>query len=161
MTANSELPDDQELARIIRDAEGRKGKERPDPTKPAPRLPEAIWYSLFIMAESLILMGVWAFMLRGPQEVLKGPGLDAPFLSQVQYHAMSVVHGMGDAVTRFPLLLAVLLLASLSVFLPPTPRARKRLATLISTLIVIAFMLLIGLQFTRDMAVVADPTRLT
>jgi hypothetical protein len=44
------------------------------------------------------------------------------------------------------------------VFAPRTPRARKRMATLISTIVVAVFFLLIALQFSQDMTSAARYT---
>lgn len=147
-------PSDEAIAALLDSGSKRK---KPDPDAPSPRLPEALYYYLFILVEALLVMGVWGFMRRGPLAVMKGPSLDAPVSEQVLFHLKSIVGGVGDLFASQPWLpLGVLLLAGV-VFVPATPRKRRRMASLVSTVIVAVFVLLIALQFSQDMALISDP----
>jgi hypothetical protein len=140
--------------------QGRGGKKRKkrDDTKPSPRLPEALYYYLFMLVETAVVLGIWGAMRRDPREVLDGPGLDAPLGEQLAYNVASAWNGLIDVLTHqwwIPLGIA---LACAAVFAPRTPRARKRMATLISTIVVAVFFLLIALQFSQDMTSAARYT---
>jgi len=144
-------PSDDEIAAMLAAATPGK-KARRDMNAPGPRLPEAIYFYMFILVEAVLVMGVWGFMRRGPEAVMKGPSLDAPVGAQLKFHLMSILNGVGDLFTGQPWIpLGVLLLAG-AVFVPTTPRQRKRIASLISTIIVVVFVLLIALQFSQDMS---------
>lgn len=145
-------PSDEEIAAMLEQATpGRKKKKRDD-TKPSPRLPEALYYYLFMLLEGVIVMGVWGFMKRDPREVLKGPTIEDPILDQIEFHFMSMLRGFGDVVVNQPWLPAIVAIVSMGVFMPVTPRSRKKAATLLSSVIVAAFILLIAIQFSEDMA---------
>lgn len=130
-------------------------KKNRDLDAPSPRLPEGLYYYMFIIVESALVMGVWGFMRRGAIAVMKGPGLDAPFTEQIKFHLLSIVGGVGDLAVDKPWMPLGLMLLAAGVFLPVTPRQRKRMASLISTVVVVVFILLIALQFADDMSAAA------
>jgi len=143
-------PTDDEIAALLR--ADRPGRPKPDPNLPSPRLPEGLYYYLFILVEATMVMGVWGFMRRGPEAVMKGPGLDAPLGRQLVFHLNSMLQGVVSLSASAPWIpLGVLLLAA-GVFLPTTSGKRKRMATVISTVIVAVFVVLIALQFSADMS---------
>lgn len=152
-TENKDLPSDDELQEMLDKAEGgRKGKRnKPDPTKPSRRLPEALYYYLFILVEIVILIGVWGFMNMGTDEALKGPGFEEPITEQFWFHLKSIFVGFGDVLVGRPWLVPAVTGMALAVFVPRTPRARKRMASVVSTVIVGVFILLIALQFNEDL----------
>lgn len=148
------LPSDEELAELISGDGKPKGKrkKKPDPDVPSPRLPEAIYFYMFVLGESAMLIGIWGFMSLGPELTAQGPDIEAPVFSQLTHHLGSMWHGLVITVSeRFwvPLICAAI---GALVFYPDTPRKRKRAATLISTAIVVVFITLIALQFKEDMA---------
>jgi hypothetical protein len=156
-----ELPSDDELAEMLSRAEGRKPGKKPkrDPTKPSPRLPEALYYYMFILVEAAILVGVWGFMRMGIDEALKGPALDAPITKQLLFHLKSIGVGLTDVFVHQPWIPLGALVMALPVFMPRTPKSRKRMATIVSTVLVALFVLLIALQFNRDIANAGAMTR--
>lgn len=134
-------------------AQAAPGKKKGrDMNAPSPRLPEALYYYLFIMVEAVMVMGVWGFMRRGPEAVMKGPALDAPVGEQIKFHLRSILEGVGALFAAQPWIPLGVMLLSGAVFVPTTPRQRKRMASLVSTVIVVIFVLLIALQFSEDMA---------
>lgn len=143
-------PSDEEIAALL--AQAKPGRKKRDLNAPSPRLPEALYYYLFILVESVIVMGVWGFMRRGPEAVMKGPGLDAPVSGQIKFHLWSILDGVGGLFSAQPWIPLGVILLSGVVFVPVTPRQRKRTASLVSTIIVVIFVLLIALQFSEDMA---------
>jgi hypothetical protein len=149
-----QLPTDEELAAMLTRAEGGgKGrKPRRDPTLPSPRLPEAMYYYLFILVEAAILMGVWGFMRMGVEEAMKGPTFEAPFMEQVEFHLKSIGIGFANVLTGQPWVPVLAAVMAAPVFMPATPKSRKRMATVLSTLLVCVFVVLIALQFVDDMA---------
>ncbi len=137
-------------------AADRPKRARRDPNLPSPRLPEGLYYYLFILVEATMVMGVWGFMRRGPEAVMKGPGLDAPLVRQLAFHLRSMLDGVWSLALSQPWIpLGVLVLAA-GVFLPVTSGKRKRMATVISTLIVAVFVILIALQFSADMSMASS-----
>jgi hypothetical protein len=150
-TDSKDLPNDEELAEMLARAEGRKpGKGKRDPNKPGPRMPEALYYYLFILFEGAILAGVWGFMRMGVGEALKGPGIEAPILDQALYQLQSIWVGFVDVVLTQPWIPLGCAAVAAAVFMPKTPKARKRMATLVSSLLVCVFLVLIALQFSED-----------
>jgi hypothetical protein len=151
---SKELPSDDELAAMLARATGKSSgkKQRPDPNLPSPRLPEALYYYLFILVEVAILMGVWGFMRMGVEEAMKGPSLEAPFTDQIVFHIKSIGVGFLDVLTGQPWIPLGALVIAAPVFMPNTPKSRKRMATVLSTILMAAFVLLIALQFADDMA---------
>lgn len=148
---HKKVPSDDEIAAMLAAATPGKKKAR-DMNAPSPRMPEALYYYLFIMVEAVLVMGVWGFMRRGPEAVMKGPSLDAPVSEQIGFHLMSIVRGVGDLALSQPWVPAGVLLLAGAVFVPTTPRQRKRMASLVSTVIVVIFVLLIAMQFSDDMS---------
>jgi hypothetical protein len=151
-----QLPSDEELAEMLSRAEGGKGKKKRDPNLPSPRFPEALYYYLFMLIEAAILMGVWGFMRLGVEEAMKGPTIEAPVMDQIVFQIKSIGVGFLNVLkteTWVPVLSAVL---TLPVFLPKTPKSRKRMATILSTLLVGLFIALIAMQFSEDMASAAS-----
>ena len=151
---HKELPSDEELAEMLARAEGRKpGKKRkPDPTKPSPRQPEALYDYVFILVEAAILIGVWGFMRMGVEEALKGPTLEAPIMDQILFHLKSIGVGLGDVFTHRPWIPLGACVFAAPVFMPRTPKSRKRMATIVSTALMALFVMLIALQFNDDIA---------
>lgn len=150
-------PGDDEIAALIAQAERGKGsKHKPDPDQPGPRLPEALYFYLFILAEIALMLGVWGFMQRGTDAVLAGPGLDAPVAQQVRFHLWSIGSGLVEAASTQPWIPAGLALLAGVVFVPRTPRARKRTASLVSGIMVALLIVLIALQFSADLEHLAD-----
>lgn len=149
----AELPTDDEIALAIASAEGRDPtKTKPKDDEPSRRLPEALWFYLMMLFEAVILAGVWGFMLRGPNEVIKhGPTLESPIMEQVQYHLLSIWYGFVDQITERPWILIGVAVASMLVFVPGTSRGRKRVARLLSGAIAALFAALIALQFQQDL----------
>jgi len=148
-----QLPSDEELAAMLSRAEGKGGrKPRRDPKLPTPRFPEALYYYLFILIEAAILMGVWGFMRMGIEETLKGPDLEAPVMEQLTFHIKSIGVGLLNLLISQPWIPLGVLVMALPVFMPTTPAARKRMATLVSTVMVVIFVMLIALQFSDDIA---------
>lgn len=148
-------PSDEEIAAMLEQATPGKKKKRDD-TKPGPRLPEALYYYLFMLLEGVIVMGVWGFMKRDPREVLQGPTIEDPIMDQVEFHFLSMLRGFGDVVVNQPWLPVIVAMVGLGVFVPVTPRNRKKAATLLSSLVVAVFILLIAIQFSEDMARVSQ-----
>ena len=147
-THKPEAPSDDEIAAML---SGGKPRKKRNDTEPSPRLPEAVYYYLFILAESAIVLGLWGFMSRGSEGVLHGPTLDSPILEQVVFYLKSLWGGFVQVLTErwwVPLGLAI---GSAAVFVPRTPRDRKRLTTLICGIIVTVFVVLIALPFADDM----------
>ena len=146
-----QLPTDEELAAMLSRAEGKDGKKpRRDPNQPSPRFPEAAYYYLFIMVEAAILIGVWGFMRMGIDEALRGPSLEAPIIDQVLFHLKSIFVGLAEVITTQAWIPAGALVLCAAVFIPTTPKSRKRMASIVSTVLVLVFVLLIGLQFSND-----------
>ena len=148
------LPSDEELAELISGDSKPDGKrkKKPDPDLPSPRLPEAIYFYMFILGESAMLIGIWGFINLGPDVVAQGPDMEAPVFSQLTHHLWSMWHGLVVTVSeRFwvPLICAAI---GALVFYAETPRKRKRTATFISTANFVVFIMLIALQFKEDMA---------
>ena len=131
---------------------GKGRKPKRDPTLPSPRLPEALYYYLFILVEAAIVMGVWGFMRLGVEEAMKGPSIEAPITDQVVFHIKSIWVGFLSVLANSPWMAVAAAVLAAPVFMPTTPRSRKRMATILSTLLVCTFMLLIALQFADDMA---------
>lgn len=151
---NKELPSDDELAAMI----GRGKRRKRNPDKPSPRFPEALYYYLFILVEALVLIGVWGFMGMGFDAAVSGPGLDAPVVAQFLFHLESLGRGILDVFLGRPWVVAAVMLASAAVFVPATPRKRKRMATMVSIAIVALFVILIALQFSEDMNRIGQST---
>lgn len=148
MTDERKSPSDEEIAAMLN--EGKPRKKRPD-TEPTPRIPEALYYYLFILAESAIVLGLWGFMTRGSEGVMHGPTLESPILEQAVFYLKSLWTGFVRVLAEhwwIPLGLAA---ASTAVFVPRTPRDRKRLTTLMCGIIVTAFLVLIAVQFADEM----------
>ena len=146
------VPGDDEIAAIIADAErGKGGKRKPDPDLPGPRLPEALYYYLFILAEIALMLGVWGFMQRGTDAVLQGPGLEAPLLEQIRFHLWSIGSGLSEVLAGQPWVPAGLAALAGVVFVPRTPRARRRTSSLISGIMVALLIVLIAMQFSADL----------
>lgn len=134
-------------------AEGKGGrKPKRDPNAPSPRFPEALYFYMFILVEAAILMGVWGFMRMGIAETLKGPDLEAPVTDQLTFHIKSIGVGLLNLLTSQPWIPLGVLVLALPVFMPTTSAARKRMATLVSTVMVVIFVLLIALQFSDDLS---------
>lgn len=141
-------PSDDEIAAML--GEGKPRKKRKD-TEPSPRIPEALYYYLFILAESAIVLGLWGFMTRGNESAMQGPTLESPILEQAVFYLKSLWTGFVRVLAEhwwIPLGLAA---ASTAVFVPRTPRDRKRLTTLICGIIVTVFLVLIAMQFADQM----------
>jgi hypothetical protein len=151
---SKQLPSDDELAAMLSRAgtRGRGRKPRRDPTLPSPRLPEALYYYLFILVEVAILMGVWGFMRMGVEEAIKGPSIEAPFMDQLVFHLRSIGVGFVDVLTGQPWIPIGAAVLAAPVFMPTTPKSRKRMATILSSVLMAMFVLLIALQFADDMA---------
>ena len=149
---NKSIPSDDELADMLAKAEGRKHGKKPkrDPNQPGPRFPEAFYYYMFILAEAVILIGVWGFMRMGVNEALKGPSFEAPVTDQLLFHLKSIWVGFADVIVSQPWIPVGCALLVLPVFMPKTPKARKRMATIVSSVLVGVFLLLIALQFSED-----------
>ncbi|MHC4839895.1 MAG: hypothetical protein ACYTDT_02900 [Planctomycetota bacterium] len=144
------LPSDEELADMISGPKKRKSK--PDPDKPSARLPEAAFFYLFVLMESAMLIGVWGFMGQNAENVTQGPSIEAPIWEQLTFHLKSMWHGIGIVLSNKIWVPALCAAVGALVFYPETPRKRKRMATLVSTIIVIIFVMLIAVQFKEDMA---------
>lgn len=155
-----DLPSDEELADMLAKAEGRKPGKKPkrDPNEPSPRFPEAMYYYFFILVEAVILIGVWGFMRMGINEALKGPSMEAPIGDQLLFHLKSIWVGFADVIVTQPWIPVGCALIVLPVFMPKTPKARKRMATIVSSVLVGVFMLLIALQFSEDIASAGSAT---
>jgi hypothetical protein len=151
---SKELPSDDELAAMLSRASGKSSGKKPrrDPTLPSPRFPEAAYYYLFILVEVAILMGVWGFMRMGVEEAMKGPSIEAPFMDQVLFHVKSIAVGFLNVLTGQPWIPLGAAAIAAAVFMPATPKSRKRMATILSTVLMAAFVLLIAFQFAEDMA---------
>ncbi|MBZ0135781.1 MAG: hypothetical protein K8I27_05370 [Planctomycetes bacterium] len=151
---NKHLPSDDELVAMLAKAEGRKPGKKPrrDPNEPAPRFPEALYYYLFILFEAVVLIGVWGFMRMGVNEALKGPSFEAPLTDQLLFHLKSIWVGFADVVVTQPWVPVGSALIVLPVFMPKTPKSRKRMATIVSSVLVGVFLLLIALQFSDDLS---------
>jgi hypothetical protein len=151
---SKELPSDDELAAMLSRASGKSSGKKPrrDPNIPSPRLPEALYYYMFILVEVAILMGVWGFMRMGVEEAIKGPSIEAPFMDQVVFHLKSIGVGFFDVLTGQPWIPLGAAVLATPVFMPTTPKSRKRMATILSSVLMAMFVLLIALQFADDMA---------
>lgn len=149
-----DLPSDEELAEMLANVEGRKPGKKPkrDPNEPSARFPEAAYYYMFILAEAAILIGVWGFMRMGVNVALKGPSMEAPMGDQLVFHLKSIWVGFSDVIVSQPWIPIGCAIIVLPVFMPKTPKSRKRMATIVSSVLVGVFMLLIALQFSEDIA---------
>lgn len=152
--AEKQLPSDEELAEMLARADGRKPGKKPkrDPLKPSPRLPEALYYYMFILIEAAILIGVWGFMRMGIEEAMKGPTIESPITDQILFHLKSIGVGLVTVFQNQPWVPAIAAGMALPVFMPATPKSRKRMATIVSTVLVGLFIMLIALQFNEDIA---------
>ena len=143
-------PGDDEIAAILERSRSRKPAR--DPTAPSPRMPEALYFYIFILVEAVLLMGVWGFM-RIDADAVMGPGLDNPDVGQwISFNLRSMLDGVAELIVSMPWVPALVMLAALVVFLPATPKQRRRAASLISMLIVAVFVLMIAVQFSEDMS---------
>ena len=135
-------------------ADGKRTGKKPkrDPMLPSPRFPEAFYYYLFILIEASILIGVWGFMRMGVDEALKGPSIEAPIIDQLVFHLKSIGIGLANVLTHQPWVPLGAAVLCVAVFVPTTPKSRKRMATIVSTVLVIVFVMLIALQFSDDIA---------
>jgi hypothetical protein len=144
-------PSDEEIAALLAGAAGKDKRKKRDMDAPTPRLPEALYFYIFIVLEAVLLMGVWGFMRMGTQAVT--PGIeDASVVQWLTFNFKSMIDGIGSLLRSMPWIPVAVLAAAGVVFVPVTPRRRKRTATLVSTLIVCVFVLLIAMQFSEDMA---------
>ncbi|MCA8915835.1 MAG: hypothetical protein KDB90_10530 [Planctomycetes bacterium] len=149
-----QLPSDEELAAMLSRADGKRTGKKPkrDPKLPSPRFPEALYYYLFILIEASILIGVWGFMRMGVDEALKGPSIEAPIIDQLVFHLKSIGIGLANVLAHQPWVPLGAAVLCVAVFVPTTPKSRKRMATIVSTVLVIVFVMLIALQFSDDIA---------
>jgi hypothetical protein len=148
-----QLPSDDELAEMLARAEGKgKGRKARDQNLPSPRFPEAVYYYLFILVEAAVLMGVWGFMRMGIEEAMRGPTIEAPVMDQVVFQVKSIGVGFVNVLQTQPWLPILAAVLAAPVFMPKTPKSRKRMATILSTLLVGVFVALIAAQFSEDMA---------
>lgn len=146
-------PSDEEIAALLAQATGKDKRKGRDQSAPSPRMPEALYYYIFILVESALLMGVWGFMRLGASAVMRGPSMDETSVGRwVSFNISSWGEGIVSLLSREPWVPAAVMALALLVFVPVTPRQRKRAATLISTLIVAVFVLLIAMQFSEDMS---------
>ena len=99
-----------------------------------------------------ILMGVWGFMRLGVEEAMKGPTFEAPLMQQLEFHLKSIGSGFLSVLTGQPWIPVLAAVIAAPVFMPGTPKSRKRMATVLSTLLVCVFVVLIALQFIDDMS---------
>jgi hypothetical protein len=152
-------PTDEELAEMLEQGVAGKGRtKKRDDNKPSPRLPEALYYYVFMMVEMAIVLGVWGAMQAGPAEIIEGPSLDAPLSELILFNLQSAWKGLVAVLTEqwwVPLIIAGV---SAIVFLPTTPRKRKRTASLISAFVVAFFFLLIAIRFADDLSRVGSYT---
>ena len=128
---------------------------KPDPDAPSSRLPEALYYYILTVLEAAILIGIWGYMLRGAKAaVAKAPPETAPTSEQLWWHVkfgvVSTLQGLGDQMAERPWLLAGVMLGALAIFVPRTPRTRKRVVYLVSGIIVTSLAVLLVFQFTSD-----------
>ncbi|MDC1141949.1 hypothetical protein OAU50_02560 [Planctomycetota bacterium] len=147
---SQDLPSDDELAEMI--SGGKKRKLKPDPDTPSPRLPEALFYFLFVLLECAMLIGVWGFMVQDPSDIAYGPNMEAPIFEQLSFHLSSMWHGLTIVITDKLWVPLICTGIGALVFQPDTPRKRKRMATIVSTIIVVVFVMLIAVQFKENMA---------
>lgn len=148
--ADAKLTDD-EIAAMLQPAKGKR-KQKSDPDATSPRMPEALYYFLFVLLESAIVIGVWGFMRQGPEAALKAPDSDQPITTRLAHDMWSMVDGLWSVLLAMPWIPLGVVAAAAAVFVPKTGRARKRMATWVSASIVIVFLTLIALQFSEDMA---------
>jgi hypothetical protein len=130
----------------------RSGKPKPDPRLPSPRMPEALYYYMFMAVEAFIVIGVWGFMRMGIEVALKGPDFEAPVLEQITWHLKSIWIGFADVCLTLPWVPACAFVAAAAVFVPGNKRSRKRMATIVSSVLVATFLGLIAMQFSEDIA---------
>jgi len=136
---------------LIAAALGASKPRKPDPTLPSPRLPEAAYYYVLTLIEAAVLLGIWGFMQRGINEVItRGPGEQDSFWVHFKFNLWSTWEGLQDQCMTRPWLAAGILLGSAAIFVPRTARGRKRMATLVTGLVVACFATLIALQFMED-----------
>jgi hypothetical protein len=111
-----------------------------------------------MMVETAIMLGVWGAMQAGPAEIMEGPSLDAPLSELILFNLQSAWKGLIAVLTEqwwVPFIIAVV---SAIVFLPTTPRKRKRTASLVSAFVVAFFFLLIAIRFADDLSRVGGYT---
>lgn len=142
---------DEQIAQMLN---GEKRKAKPDPDAPGKRLPEALYYYILTLLEAAILVGIWGYMLRGTKGLMKAPPETAPALDQFWWHVKfgitSTLEGLGDQAIDRPWLLAGVALGALAIFVPKTPRMRKRVVYLVSGVIVTSLAVLLVVQFTAE-----------
>lgn len=142
---------DEQIAEMLRADKPKKV----DPDAAGPRLPEALYYYILTVAEAAILIGIWGYMLRGAKsDLAKAPPESAPFMDQVWFHirfgVVSTLQGLGDQAVDRPWLLAGVVLGAAAIFVPRTPRGRKRMVYLVSGIIVTSLAVLLVFQFMQD-----------
>ncbi len=129
--------------------------KKQDPDATGPRMPEALYYYILTVAEAAILIGIWGYMLRGAKSALaKAPPETAPFMDQAWFHIKfgitSTLQGLGGQAVDRPWLLAGVVLGAAAIFVPRTPRGRKRVVYLVSGIIVTSLAVLLVFQFMQD-----------
>lgn len=142
---------DEQIAEMLRADKPKKA----DPDAAGPRMPEALYYYILTVAEAAILIGIWGYMLRGAKSALaKAPPETAPFMDQVWFHIKfgitSTLQGLSDQAVDRPWLLAGVVLGAAAIFVPRTPRGRKRVVYLVSGIIVTSLAVLLVFQFMQD-----------
>lgn len=145
---------DEQIADMLRTEKPKKT----DPDAAGPRLPEALYYYILTVLEAVILIGIWGYMLRGPKAALaKAPAETAPILDQTWFHIkfgiVSTLVGLGDQAVDRPWLLAGVVIGAAAIFVPRTPRGRKRVVYLVSGIIVTSLAVLLVFQFMQDFGV--------
>lgn len=142
---------DEQIAEMLG---GKTRKPKIDPDAPSPRLPEALYYYLLTLVEAAILLGIWGYMLRGPKGLTKIPPETAPALDLVWWHIrfgiVSTLEGLGDQFRDRPWIPVGIALGALAVFVPRTPKTRKRVVYLVSGVIVASLAVLLVVQFTSE-----------
>jgi len=151
------LPEDKAQVKNLSDEQisamlkGDKPRKR-DPDAPSPRMPEALYFYALVLFQAAVLQGVWGYMLRGIKEVVtRGPREDATFWEHARFNLVSTFEGLGDQVIARPWLSIGIAFGACAIFVPRTERGRKRMATLVTGLIVACFASLIALQFMADL----------
>ena len=142
---------DEQIAEMLHADKPKKA----DPDAAGPRMPEALYYYILTVAEAAILIGIWGYMLRGAKSALaKAPPETAPFMDQAWFHIKfgitSTLQGLGDQAVDRPWLLAGVVLGATAIFVPRTPRGRKRVVYLVSGIIVTSLAVLLVFQFMQD-----------
>jgi hypothetical protein len=130
----------------------RRDQRREKALRPSPRLPEALWYYLFILGETAIFLGVWGQLRGGDARPGGAPAFEAPVLEQLRHHLIALGQGLTSVLADLPWVPLLIAAMAAAVFLPGTSRSRRRVATILSSAVALVFVLLIVMGFMDQLS---------